>query len=66
MSRGVAKRTITLEQHAADTKGVICRQDEEVLDESPRAYKDIASVMSAQSDLVEVVHELKAVLCVKG
>lgn len=66
MSRGLAKRTITLEQHAADTKGVICRQDEEVLDESPRAYKDIASVMSAQSDLVEVVHELHAVLCVKG
>jgi len=66
MSRGVAKRTITLKQHAVDTKGVICRQDEEVLDESPRAYKDIESVMSAQSELVEVVHELHAVLCVKG
>ena len=66
MPRGVAKRTITLEQHAEDTKGVICGKDHRVLDESPRAYKDVDAVMAAQSDLVEIVHTLKQVLCVKG
>lgn len=66
MSRTAAKKAITLEMHATDTAGVACKKDESVLDESPRAYKDIAAVMSAQSDLVEVVHTLKACVCVKG
>jgi RNA-splicing ligase RtcB len=66
MSRGAAKKAITLEQHAADTAGTICRQDADVLDESPRAYKDLSAVMSAQSELVDVVHELRSVVCVKG
>ncbi len=66
MSRGEAKKRITMEQHAADTAGVECRKDEEVIDESPRAYKDIDAVMEAQSDLVEIVHTLKQVVCVKG
>lgn len=66
MSRGAARKTITLEQHAADTDGVFCRKDVDVLDESPGAYKDIDVVMAAQADLVEVVHTLKAVVCVKG
>lgn len=66
MSRGVARKTITVEQHAADTAGVVCRKDADVVDESPRAYKSIDSVMAAQSDLVEVVATLKQVICVKG
>lgn len=66
MSRGEAKKRITLEDHARATAGVECRKDAEVLDESPGAYKDIDAVMAAQADLVEVVHTLKAVLCVKG
>jgi tRNA-splicing ligase RtcB len=66
MSRGEARRTITLEQHARDTEGVLCRKDEGVLDESPAAYKSIDDVMAAQADLVEVVHVLKACVCVKG
>jgi tRNA-splicing ligase RtcB len=66
MSRGQAKRTITLEQHAADTAGVFCRKDADVLDESPRAYKDVDKVIAAQADLIEVVHTLRAVVCVKG
>jgi tRNA-splicing ligase RtcB (3'-phosphate/5'-hydroxy nucleic acid ligase) len=66
MSRTAAKKAITMEQHAADTEGVFCRKDADVLDESPRAYKDLSAVMSAQADLVEVVHELRAVVCVKG
>ena len=66
MSRGKAKKEITLAQHEADTAGVFCRKDVDVLDESPRAYKDIAAVMAAQVDLVDVVHELRAAVCVKG
>lgn len=66
MSRGEAKKLITLEDHAHATQGVECRKDEEVLDESPAAYKDIDKVMKAQEDLVEIVYTLKQVLCVKG
>ena len=43
-----------------------CRKEEHVIDETPMAYKDIDAVMAAQSDLVEVVHTLKQVVCVKG
>jgi tRNA-splicing ligase RtcB len=66
MSRTEARATITLGQHAKDTEGVECRKDSDVLDESPKAYKDIDAVMKAQEDLVEIVHTLKQVLCVKG
>lgn len=66
MSRGAAKKAITLEDHAKATEGVECRKDADVLDESPAAYKDIDAVMAAQTDLVEVVHTLKQVVCVKG
>lgn len=66
MSRGEAKRRFTLEDHAAATAGVECRKDAEVLDETPGAYKDVDAVMAAQADLVEVVHTLKQVCCVKG
>ncbi len=66
MSRTEAKRTFTLEDHARATDGVECRKDADVLDETPGAYKDIDQVMAAQQDLVEVVHTLKQVVCVKG
>ena len=66
MSRNAAKKQITLEQHVLDTAGVTCRKDAEVLDESPRAYKNVEDVMRAQSGLVEIVHELRGVVCVKG
>jgi tRNA-splicing ligase RtcB len=66
MSRGQAKHRFTLADHEAATAGVECRKDEDVLDETPAAYKDIDAVMAAQSDLVEVVHTLKQVVCVKG
>jgi len=66
MSRGEAKRSITLRDHIADTSGVECRKDSGVVDESPRAYKDIKTVMHAQRDLVETAHVLKQVVCVKG
>jgi tRNA-splicing ligase RtcB len=66
MSRSEAKRRFTLADHAAATKGVECRKDEGVLDETPAAYKDIDAVMAAQADLVEVVHTLRQVVCVKG
>ena len=66
MSRGEAKRTFTLDDHAKATEGVECRKDDGVIDETPGAYKDIDAVMAAQSDLVDVVHTLKQVVCVKG
>ena len=66
MSRGEAKRRFTLADHAAATQGVECRKDAGVIDETPMAYKDIDAVMAAQEDLVEIVHTLRQVVCVKG
>lgn len=66
MSRAQAKRTFTVDDLKAQTAGVECLKTEAVLDEIPGAYKDIDVVMSNQQDLVEVVHVLKQVLCVKG
>ena len=66
MSRGEAIKTFTVTDHEEATKGVECRKDAGVLDETPKAYKDIDKVMAAQSDLVEIVHTLKQVVCVKG
>lgn len=66
MSRGAAKRAFTVEDLQRATEGVECRKDAGVLDEIPGAYKPIEEVMANQADLVEIVAELKQVLCVKG
>lgn len=66
MSRTAAKKMVSLDEHRAATAGVECRQDADVIDETPSAYKDIDKVMAAQADLVEIVHTLKQVVCVKG
>ncbi|NYT42273.1 RtcB family protein [Sphingomonas sp. R-74633] len=66
MSRTAAKKLVTLDEHIRDTAGVACRKDEGVIDETPKAYKPIEAVMAAQADLVEIVHTLKQVVCVKG
>jgi tRNA-splicing ligase RtcB len=66
MSRNKAKQTFTQKDLEAQTAGVECRKDSGVLDEIPGAYKDIDQVMANQADLVEVVAELKQILCVKG
>jgi len=66
MSRNEAKRLVTLDEHVRDTEGVECRKDVGVIDETPKAYKPIEAVMAAQADLVEIVHTLKQVVCVKG
>jgi len=66
MSRTQAKKQFTIEDHKLATAGVECRKDQSVIDETPAAYKDIDKVMAAQSDLVDVVHTLKQVVCVKG
>ena len=65
MSRAQARKRITLQEHRKATAGVECRKDESVLDESPAAYKNIDRVMAAQSDLVEPVHTLRQIVCVK-
>lgn len=66
MSRNQAKKQFTLEDHIRDTAGVECRKDIDVIDETPKAYKNIDDVMAAQAELVDIVHTLKQVLCVKG
>ncbi|MCO4890658.1 RtcB family protein [Cupriavidus sp. WGtm5] len=66
MSRSEAKRRFTVADQQHATRGVECRKDAAVIDEIPMAYKDIDAVMAAQSDLVEVVHTLRQVVCVKG
>jgi len=66
MSRTAAKKLVTLDEHIRDTEGVECRKDAGVIDETPKAYKPIEAVMAAQADLVEIVHTLKQVVCVKG
>jgi tRNA-splicing ligase RtcB (3'-phosphate/5'-hydroxy nucleic acid ligase) len=66
MSRGEAKRRFSVEDHVKATEGIECKKDASVIDETPMAYKDIDKVMEAQSELVEVVHQLRQVVCVKG
>jgi tRNA-splicing ligase RtcB len=66
MSRNEAKKRFSIEDHIKATHGVECRKDDEVIDETPMAYKNIDDVIAAQSDLVSIEHTLKQVLCVKG
>jgi tRNA-splicing ligase RtcB (3'-phosphate/5'-hydroxy nucleic acid ligase) len=66
MSRNEAKKKFTVEDHIRMTEGIECRTDADVIDETPAAYKPIDAVMAAQSDLVEIVHTLHQVVCVKG
>jgi tRNA-splicing ligase RtcB len=66
MSRTEAKKRFTVEDQIKATEGVECRKDADVIDEIPMAYKSIDDVMAAQSDLVEIVAQLKQALCVKG
>jgi tRNA-splicing ligase RtcB (3'-phosphate/5'-hydroxy nucleic acid ligase) len=66
MSRKEAKRRFSIADHRRATEGVECRKDAAVIDETPAAYKPIDAVMEAQADLVEVVHTLSQVVCVKG
>ncbi|MFJ4391685.1 RtcB family protein [Pseudomonas soli] len=66
MSRTKAKSRFTVEDQQRATAHVECRKDKDVIDEIPMAYKDIDAVMKAQRELVEVVHTLRQVVCVKG
>ena len=66
MSRRKAKETFSVNDLERQTEGVECRKDRGVVDEIPGAYKEIDRVMAQQSDLVEAVHTLKQVVCVKG
>lgn len=66
MSRTAAEERFTQDDLKKQTEGVICRKDKGVIDEIPGAYKDIDTVMANQADLVEVMHTLKQVVCIKG
>jgi len=66
MSRAAAKKQFTVADHIRMTEGIECRKDADVIDETPAAYKPIEAVMAAQTDLVDIVHELHQVVVVKG
>jgi tRNA-splicing ligase RtcB len=66
MSRTEARRRFSVADHQAATTGIECRKDADVIDETPMAYKSIDAVMHAQRELVEIVHTLRQVVCVKG
>ena len=66
MSRKKAKELFSVEDLVQQTQGVECRKDEGVIDEIPAAYKNIEDVMKQQSDLVDVLFELKQIMCIKG
>jgi tRNA-splicing ligase RtcB len=66
MSRTKAKKSFTVQDLVEQTRGVECRKDSGVIDEIPGAYKDIESVIDAQTDLVEVVAHLRQLICVEG
>jgi tRNA-splicing ligase RtcB (3'-phosphate/5'-hydroxy nucleic acid ligase) len=66
MSRSRAKKSFTVGDLLEQTRGVECRKDAGVIDEIPGAYKDLESVIDAQSDLVEIVAHLRQLICVKG
>lgn len=66
MSRTEAKKTVSMEEHIKSMGNVEAKTDQSILDETPAAYKNIDDVMSSQDDLVEIMHTLKQVVCVKG
>jgi len=66
MGRKEAKRRFNIQDMIKQTEGVECRKDDGVIDEIPAAYKPIDEVMENQSDLVDIVHTLKQVICIKG
>jgi tRNA-splicing ligase RtcB len=66
MSRTAAKKAFTVKDHEEATRGIECRKDADVIDETPAAYKSIDDVMNAQRELVDIVHTLRQVVCVKG
>ena len=66
MSRNKAKLLFSQDDLIQQTHGIECRKDAGVIDEIPSAYKDIDQVMANQSDLIEIVHTLKQILCIKG
>ncbi len=66
LSRTAAKSKFTSHDLTEQTAGIECRKDDGVIDEIPAAYKDIDVVMAHQTDLVEIVHTLRQVVCVKG
>jgi tRNA-splicing ligase RtcB len=68
MSRGAAKRQLDKAGLRERMKGKTWNADSAtaLIDEDPRAYKDIKQVMADQSDLTAVVHVLTQVLNYKG
>ena len=68
LARGEARRTITRRDFERQLQGVyydVARADQ-LRDEAPSAYKDVAAVMRAQRDLTRIVRRLRPRLVYKG
>jgi tRNA-splicing ligase RtcB len=59
MSRQAARRSLDIADFRQAMHGIVCRCQPSLIDESPMAYKDIAAVIAAQRDLVDVIHTLR-------
>ena len=66
MSRTQARARFTQDDLRAAMAGVEFRDSADLVDEIPGAYKDIDQVMADSTDLVEVVHQLRQIINVKG
>jgi tRNA-splicing ligase RtcB len=67
MSRGAAKKNITLDTFKAQMDGIFANVDATTLDEAPDAYKDLSYVMAAQDGIViKTIDYIKPIINIKG
>jgi tRNA-splicing ligase RtcB len=65
MGRKAATRDPAVQKSLADMTTTL-HSDSSALDEAPGAYKNIDEVMAAQSDLVEIVTQLRPLAVIKA
>lgn len=66
MGRRQAKRVLDIDGFSKSMEGITAKVEEDTLDESPMAYKNIFEVMELQKDLVEVITHVKPIINIKG
>ena len=66
LGRKAAKKALNMEDFAETMQGITALVQEDTLDESPGAYKDIHEVIRLQKDLVEVIAHIKPIINIKG
>ena len=66
MSRKAARDAITPAAFAQSLTQTYSKASPSYLDEAPGVYKDIATVIERQRDLVDVLHTLRPLITIKG